>query len=182
MVTKKAQDKTVDQAQRAQNVKRAQALDEVQRLKRSPAYTTVDARFLGITITIFILILTVKSELLSSKLIAGQLVLAIPFWIATLVSQAKIVDFISLKKYYQLNKISSGIALAFLYNVIGLLTVKYIDVTIGLLFFGLYTAYELRTAILHKMHHKEGRILRDSLVVLILILGGVLPALGIISF
>jgi hypothetical protein len=156
--------------------------DEIQRLKRSPAYTTVDARFLGITITIFILILTVKSELLSSKLIAGQLVLSIPFWIATLVSQSKIVDMQSLNKYYRMNKISAGIALAFIYNVIGLLTVKYIDITIGLIFFGLYAIYELRAGIMHLTQHKEGRIFRDLLVVLILILGGVLPALGIISF
>ena len=156
--------------------------DEQQRLKRAPGYTTVDARFLGIAITIFILILTVKSELLASKIIAGQLVFSISFWIATLISQSKIVDIQSLHKYYGMNKLSAGIALAFIYNTIGLLTVKYIDVTIGLIFFGLYAAYELRAGILHLTEHKEGRMLRDLLVVLILILGGILPALGIISF
>ena len=77
-----------------------------------------------IDITIFILILTVKSELLSSWLIATQLILSIPLWIAALASQSKIVDTQSLKKYYTLTKWSSGIALAFIYNVIGLLVVR----------------------------------------------------------
>src|SRR3989338_3405200 len=111
--------------------------DEAQRLKRSPLYVAVDARFLGITITIFILILTFKSELLSSWLIATQLILSIPLWIAALIAQSKIIDSQSLDKYYNLTKFSSGIALAFIYNVLGLLTVKYVFVSTGLIFFSL---------------------------------------------
>ncbi|MFA5176267.1 MAG: hypothetical protein WC413_03350 [Candidatus Nanoarchaeia archaeon] len=163
-------------------MKKEDRREEIQRLKRSPQYVTVDARFLGVTITIFILMLTVKSELLESNLIAGQLVLSIPFWIAALVSQSKIVDFESLRKYYTLNKISSGVALAFLYNTLGLLTVRYISLPIGLAFFSLYLAYELYTAFFHLEIRKPDRTIRDTMVLLILIFGGILPALGIINF
>ena len=115
--------------------------DELQRLKRSPLYVAVDARFLGITITIFILILTIKSELLSSWLIATQLILSIPLWIAALASQSKIVDTQSLRKYYILTKFSSSIALAFIYNVLGLLVIRYVFISTGLMFFLLFLVY-----------------------------------------
>lgn len=156
--------------------------DDEQRLKRSPLYVTSDARFLGITITIFILILTVKSELLSSWLIATQLILSIPLWISALISQSKIVDSQSLSKYYTLSKFSSGIALAFIYNVIGLLTVKYIFVSTGLIFFALFAVYQLYNTIYHIKIGKTSRTFRDILLLLILILGGVLPALRIVHF
>jgi len=122
-------------------------------------------------------------QLHSSGLFAAQLVLCIPFWIATLVSQSKIVDEESLKELYKFNKFSSGIALAFLYNTIGLLVVKYIDVTIGLIFFALYLAYNIYSAYGHFVTEwKRDRIIRDTIVMLILIIGGILPALGIINF
>lgn len=163
-------------------MKREDRLEEIQRLKRSPQYLTVDARFLGVTITVFILMLTVKSELLESLLIAGQLSLAIPFWIAALISQSKIVDFRSLKKYYSMNKISSGIALAFLYNTLGLLIVRYISLPIGIIFFSLFLIYEVYTAFFHLEIRKPDRTIRDTMVLLILIFGGLLPSLGIINF
>ena len=156
--------------------------DEIQRLKRSPQYVNANSRFLGITVTIFILILTVKSELLSSWIIASQLVLAIPFSIATLAAQAKIVDLQSLRKYYPLTKTASGIAMAFLYNVIGLLTVRYIFLSIGLIFFSLFIIFELKTLYGHFVSKEKDKILRDLFMLAILICGGVLPAFGIINF
>lgn len=156
--------------------------DEEQRLKRSPLYVTVDSRFLGITITVFILILTVKSELLSSSLIATQLILSIPLWIAALASQSKIVDSQSLKKYYLLTKFSSSIALAFLYNVLGLLVVRYVFISTGLMFFALFLAYQIYGAAYHIKIGKTNRIFRDILLILILVFGGILPSLKIIYF
>ena len=54
--------------------------------------TTVVARLMGMTVTLFILILTIKSELLDYHTIAWQLVLAIPFLFAALVANSKITD------------------------------------------------------------------------------------------
>ena len=156
--------------------------DDEQRLKRSPLYVSVDARFLGITITVFILVLTVKSELLSSWLIATQLILAIPLWIAALASQSKIVDSQSLKKYYTFTKFSSSIGLAFIYNVIGLLTVRYVFVSTGLIFFSLFLIYQIYSMAHHIRIGKKDRTFRDVLLMLILIFGGILPALKIIYF
>lgn len=156
--------------------------DEAQRLKRSPLYVAVDARFLGITITIFIVILTIKSELLSSWLIATQLILSIPLWIAALASQSKIVDTQSLRKYYTLSKFSSSIALAFIYNVLGLLVIRYVFISTGLIFFLLFLIYQIYHTVYHIKIGKMNRTFRDILLMLILIFGGILPSLKIIYF
>ena len=151
---------------------------ENRRIARSHAYINADVCFLSITMTLFILILTVKSELLSSKLIASQLIFAISFWIATLLSQAKIVDIESLRKYFFFNRLSSGIALALLYNTIGLLVAKYVDLWIGLIFLGLYFFYVLYSDIILK----KKITLREVVILAILILGGILPSWGLLFF
>ena len=151
---------------------------ERQRIARAPKYVNADVCFLSITMTLFVLILTVKSELLSSKLITLQLVFAVSFWIATLMSQVKIVDHESLKRYYLFSKLSSGIALAFLYNTIGLLVARYVYLGIGLIFLSLYLIYVLYSDIILK----RKITFRGVMILAILIFGGILPALGILFF
>ena len=66
---------------------------------RSPLFVSINTRLLGISVTVFILILTIKSELLASPLITTQLVLSIPLFMRALWADAKIRDAVSLEKF-----------------------------------------------------------------------------------
>jgi len=163
-------------------MKDGEKFENEQILQRSANYTSVDGWFLSIAVTLFTLMLTIKIELLSSWMIATQLVLSICLWMGIIVSQAKIVNLESIKKYYALNKLSSGIAMAFTYNVIGLLIVKYVFFSTGLIFFAIFLFYNLYTLYGHIKARKKGKIFRDILIIAILVVGGILPSFGIFMF
>src|SRR3989338_2475975 len=94
----------------------------------SPMYVAIFARLLGLSATILVLILTIKSELLAYDIITYQLVLAIPFLVIAMLSEAKIRHSENLKKYFFINKISSAFAYALIFNTLGLLVSRYVSV------------------------------------------------------
>ena len=102
---------------------------------KSSMYVAIDSRLLGITMTIFILLLTVKSELLNNKLITMQLVLVIPFLFGSIFTSAKIVNKNSLSRYYAMNRFCSSVAHALIFNTVGLLVATYVSFWIGVLYF-----------------------------------------------
>lgn len=149
---------------------------------KSQMYVVIVAGFLGLVMTLFILILTIKIELIDSELISYQLVLSIPFFMLQLISQAKMVDISTIKQYYVFNRIVSGISFAFLYNSLGLLISKYVSSSLGVLFFMIYMMgicffmhNDLKTKDIRKIY-------RDSIIMVLVLLLGLLPALGIIQF
>ena len=148
-------------------------------IARSPLYVQLYASFIGIAITIFVLVLTIRSELFSSKILTYQLVLTIPFWIITLLTQVKIVHARGLKTYYLINKLVYGIAFAFLYNSLGLLITGYISLGLGLVWFSIYLIYSILSLVID---FRKNRLYGDLTSIIIIILLGILPALGIINF
>lgn len=144
--------------------------------KRSSMYVAISSRLLGLATTIFILILNIKSELLSSFIITSQLVLSIPLLLGSMLSYAKITNEESLNKYYLFNRITTALAFGLLFNTMGLLISKYVSQTIGIMFFvGLIGIF--LTMMIIDIDKKK--IFNEGLTSLIILFLGLLPALNI---
>lgn len=146
--------------------------------KRSSMEVAIGSRLLGVAITIFILILTIKSELLSYTIMTAQLVLSIPFLMATMISNSKIVDEQTLCRYRVINRITSAIASAFLFNTIGLLVTKYVSLVIGIIFFLAFIILLTMLVFidLEKTTFKN-KLMNEILMIAMMIALGLLPAL-----
>ncbi len=166
-----------------EKVIKAKKEDETEKiLGKSSMYVSIATGYLGIIMTLFILILTINPELLDSKLISYQLVLSIPLSILHMVSRAKMIDFETTRDYYDFNKITSGLSFAFFYNALGLLISKNVEPLLATLFFIVYllgVSFFIYTD-LEKRNFKD--LCKDILLMALIILGGVLPTLGVISF
>ncbi len=135
-------------------------------------------RLLGITITVFILILTVKSELLNYRIITWQLVLAIPLLFAALVSNSKITSRAAFKEHLAFNLLVNSVSVALIFNTFGLLVSKYVSAVIGtaffLVFLGCYGYFLLKD-------WKTGKIYNELIIILLLLLFGFLPSFFILT-
>ncbi len=142
----------------------------------------LNRNLLGITFTMFVLILTLELRLLTeSILIPLQLTIAIPLFLSS--SFARVTKNNSRKKeiWNSYAFITFIIGYSFLINVIGLLLSNALNPMLGLIFF----LINILTAIIYstlKFVEEESiiktRIMKDCLFILILILGGILPSLG----
>jgi hypothetical protein len=141
-------------------------------------YVSIDSRLLGVAITVFILILTIKSQILEHNWITLQLVLSIPLLIGAMMSNARMVDIESFKEYYVLNRVSNSLGSALVFNSLGLLIASFVSLTAGISYFiilGLILA-----AMMIKFNKRK--IYNELLMLIAIIIGGLLPALGVFSF
>jgi hypothetical protein len=141
---------------------------------RSSMHVSVATRLLGMTITLFILILTVKAELLEYAPIAWQLSLAIPILIASLVVNTKIICQDTFEKYKNFNLLVNSVSIALVANTIGLLISKYISQTIGIsyfvLFILLYSYFFIKDL-------KSRKVYNETIIIILMILLGLIPSL-----
>jgi len=143
--------------------------------KRAPMNVSITSRLLGVSITIFILLLTIKSGLLEKEIIISQLVLSMPLLLASMISNVKIVDSSSFKDYYLFNRLTNSAGIALIFNSLGLLVTDYISRSIGLIFFILILA--LFSCLLYLDFNKRKMYNEVLMMVLVLILG-LLPAIA----
>lgn len=144
--------------------------------KRSSMYVAICSRLLGIVITIFILILNLKSELLSNPYVTFQLILSIPLLMGSMLSQTKITNEDKLKKYYILNRVTTALAYGFLFNAIGLLVSIYVSLLAGVLFF---VSIILIFLIMMTLDCDKKKIFNEGLSILVFAFLGLLPALKV---
>lgn len=151
--------------------------------RRSSMEVTIGSRLLGVAITIFILILTIKFELLEYTIMTAQLIMSLPFLMAAMISNSKIVNQRTLGSYRILNRITSAIASAFLFNTLGLMVAKYISFTIGILFFAVFIIL-LITLIFIDLDKTtvQNKLMSEVLMITLMIVLGLLPALGVYGF
>jgi len=151
--------------------------------RRSSMEVTIGSRLLGVAITIFILIVTIKFELLAYTIMTAQLIMSLPFLMAAMISNSKIVNQKTLGSYRILNRTTSAIASAFLFNTLGLMVAKYISFWIGILFFVIFII--LLTILIFIDLDKttiENKLVSEVLMIAIMIFLGLIPALGVYGF
>ncbi len=142
---------------------------------RSSLQVSFMTRILGMTITLFILILTVKSELLDYKTITWQLCLAIPLLFASLITNSKINSVHSFDEHRYFNLIVTSMATALIINTIGLLITKYVDQIIGFSYFVLFLAV-YSYFFIKDLKFGKGKVWNELMVLLLIILFGLVPA------
>jgi hypothetical protein len=141
---------------------------------RSSTNMALTTRLFGVLLTVFILILTVKSELLQYKIITLQLVLAIPITFISMVINSKIHNEKSFFKYRTLNIITASFSISLILNALGLLITKYVSVYAGILFFiVLIIAYGLFFII----DYKDRKVFNEMIIIIMLFIFGLLPSL-----
>lgn len=139
-------------------------------------YVSIDSRLVGVAITIFILILTIKSEILQDRVIVMQLIMAIPLLMGAMISNARIVDEDSFRQYYLFSRISNSIGTAFIYNTFGLLVTKYVFPMAGLIYFLLLSAVLLLLMMTQFNHRK---LYNEVVMLIVVFILGILPAVGV---
>jgi predicted neutral ceramidase superfamily lipid hydrolase len=147
--------------------------------RRSNMEVAIDSRLLGVAITIFILILTIKIELLSYTIMTAQLILSMPFLMAAMISNSKIVNQRTLKSYHIINRITSAVAIAFLFNTLGLMVAKYISFVIGIIFFVIFIILLIFLMFIDlDKSTVTNKMMTEILMIFLMVFLGLLPALG----
>lgn len=135
-------------------------------------------RLLGMAITVFILVLTVKSELLAYKVVAWQLALSIPFLFMALLTNTKITDVQSFREHKTFCLYMNSVAIALLFNSVGLLVTRYVASLVGFAYFVFfimgYTYFMIKDWKYNKIHN-------EVLIIALMVLLGLIPAFFLLS-
>ncbi len=155
---------------------------EIKRFK-SDTRNLIDATLLGISITFFGLIATIKPELLSQNpLFTLQLVLIIPFVVTGLLSRIKEAAYERAKRWQWLTFASFTISYGFFINAVGLVLSFVTPLYISLIFFGVSMALTLLRAsivVSYVPSQLNSRVVREIIHVALIVFLGILPALRI---
>ena len=141
---------------------------------RSSTNMALTTRLFGVLLTVFILILTVKSELLHYKIITMQLVLAIPITFISMVINSKIHNEKSFLKYRTLNIITASFSISLILNSLGLLVTRYVSAYAGILFF---IVLIISYALFFIIDMKDRKVYNELIIILMLLIFGLLPSL-----
>ncbi len=143
----------------------------------------INLALLGIAFVLFTLVVTNSPELLKQNIfLATELTLVIPLLITSCSAKLKIITRSFNKAWRKLGFYTYLVGYAMLLNVIGIFLQIFVSINISLLFFGvnifmalLYSVFE----IVEKSDTFSSKWLKDLLFILLLVLGGILPALGV---
>jgi len=143
----------------------------------------IDVTLLGICITLFGLVATIKPEMLSNNpFFVLQLVLAVPFFVCGLLARVKEAAYNDSYRWSRLSFISFTLAYGFFINAIGLLLSFIAPIYVPIAFFGVNTILTLIRAgivVSYTPSKLKSRILREATHIALIIFLGVLPALKV---
>lgn len=154
--------------------------------KESESKNLVNVTLLGICFTIFTFILSIRPELLTKNyIIAVQLICSIPFLMSAILARSKSSYTIGVHKMQTFGYFTYVLGYTFLLNVIGLLTIYFISIQIGLIFFAVNILAALSYSVVSIVDGKstwKRRLIKDLAFITIILILGVLPAFGYITF
>jgi hypothetical protein len=158
-------------------------LKEEQKRFKADTRNLIDVTLLGICITLFGLVATIKSEMLSENpFFTLQLVLAIPFFVCGLLARIKEATYAEGERWRKLSVFSFTIAYGFLINSIGLMLSFITPVYTVIAFFGVNTLLTLMRAWISVScipSRLSNRIFREVVHIILIVFLGVLPALKV---
>ena len=144
----------------------------------------IDVTLLGICITFFGLVATIKPEMLSENpFFTLQLTLTIPFFVCGLLARIKEAVYKDSNRWKNLSFVSFTLAYGFLINSIGLILSFITPIYVSMTFFGVNTLLTLTRASVAVSYSRprqlKGRGLREIIHIVLIIFLGVLPALKV---
>jgi len=156
---------------------------EEQKRFRADTRNLIDVTLLGICITLFGLVSTIKPDMVSQNpFFTLQLVLAVPFFVCGLLARIKEASYKDSHRWKKLSFISFTLAYGFFINSIGLLLSFIAPLYVPMVFFGVNTLLTLTRAgivVSYNSSKWKGRALREFTHIVIILFLGVLPTLRI---
>ncbi|MEI7719032.1 MAG: hypothetical protein WCI72_04135 [archaeon] len=154
--------------------------DQDQRKFKSDTRNLIDVTLLGICITFFGLVATIRPELLQNKIFTIQLVLTIPLFMCGLLSRIKEASYVDSQRWANLVFVSTVIGYGFFTNIIGLALSFITPIGIALTFF--VTSIGLNwvragVVISYDKTQTKRRLIREIAQVAIIVFLGILPAI-----
>ena len=150
--------------------------------RKAEARVIVNSTLLGISITLFGLIVTISPGLLDNTLLAYQLVLCIPFFMSSIFARSKLAYSKNAGRWDKYGFITFIIGYSFLINSIGLLLISFISYGISITFFAVNILSAIAYSAVQVSYDKKSlmsRVYQDGVFILLLVLFGVLPVLRI---
>ena len=143
----------------------------------------INRSFLAISFTIFALIISLKPSLFrESFFVPTQLTIAIPLLLSSIFARSKLAHTTRPKMWEEYGFITFLIGYSFLINVLGILLAVSIGLRYCLIFliFNIIISLTYSTFEIIENHSKlVSRIIKDSFFIILIILGGILPSLGL---
>lgn len=163
--------------------KKVLAFEESELNKRkSGARIPINLTLLGISFTLFGLVVTLNPSLLGKSLLAYQLVLSIPFFMSSIFARSKLAYSTNSERWDKFGFITFILAYSFLINSVGLLMVNFILPIIVVVFFVTNIVLAIIYSMIQFSYDKrtlKKRIFEDLSFILLIVLFGILPVLGI---
>jgi hypothetical protein len=159
--------------------------EDIKEIRRFKADTRnlIDVTLLGICITFFGLVATIKPEMLSENpFFSLQLVLAVPFFVCGLLARIKEAAYNDSYRWTRLSFISFTLAYGFFINSIGLILSFITPIYVSMVFFGANTLLTLTRAsivVSYSAYKFKSRFIREIIHIALIIFLGVLPAIKV---
>lgn len=147
---------------------------------------SINFTLLAISFTTFTFIVTRNPDLLQKNiLLTLQLVCAIPLLMASTLSRSKLIAHWEKKRFDQFAYITFLFAYAFIINTIGIILFSVVSFFAGYVFFFINLIIPVIYSWIEVSYDRGvlgERISKDALFIFLLIVLGLLPALGILNF
>lgn len=150
--------------------------------KKSDIHLNINLWLLSVSFTIFALIVSLNTALLQNSLFSFQLVAAIPLFFTSILARSKMGLAARPQMWDDYGYITFLLGYAFLVDVVGTLFSYQVARSGGIIFFAInfvlaiiYSSIEVR----EDPSKLRIRMLKDSFFILIVLIGGVFPSLGL---
>lgn len=143
----------------------------------------VNRTLLAISFTVFALIISINPSLLKNSLIVSlQLTISIPLFLSSIFARSKLAHAKEINLWENYGFVTFLVGYAFLINVVGNLLSISAGIFLGLAFFGVNMVLPIVYSCIEVKENKYkfwSRFRKDFIFILLIVLGGVLPSLGI---
>jgi len=166
-----------------ENIKKISVERREQKKFKTDTRNLIDVTLLGICITLFGLVATIRPEMVSGNpFFTLQLVLAVPFFMCGLLARIKEASYTDSHRWVKLSSISFTLAYGFFINAIALLLSFIAAVYVSMIFLAVNTLLTLvraSIAISYAPENMRARILREGVHIALIVFLGILPILGV---
>jgi hypothetical protein len=151
--------------------------------RKSSSKLAVNVRLIGVAFMIFVFIITMRPQIFDKQIIAFQLILSIPFLLTSALSFSKLSYTQQAKQWDFLSWVTFLIGYTFLLNVVGIIVAVFLSRVMAMVFFVVNWILSLTYSYVDvypnkKLYRKD--VFKNAFFILLQIVLGVLPALGII--
>ncbi|MBN2052737.1 hypothetical protein JW756_04505 [Candidatus Woesearchaeota archaeon] len=159
-------------------------MDKEIKKRKSSSKLAITVRLIGVAFTIFIFIITIRPQIfLEKKIIALELILAIPLLLTSALSFSKLSYAPHSKEWDFLSWITFLSGYTFLLNIVGIIAAIYLNTLIAMAFF--ITSWLLSIIYSYMDVYPDKKLMRKDVFknmffILLQIILGVLPAMGVI--